>query len=142
MRISTGTSIFRAHFAIHSKIFPFYMCKPGLATTSFFFCFLFVKNPGGQINDPSPGNTVLFRSSQQLPRLASSVASGTTEIQGHSQVCHTRCTAIDANLDSAFVKKNELVFVVPIIALWPPLTTPLVTTVQSLTRLSRRHRCL
>ena len=38
---------------------------PGLATNSF-FCFLFVK---GQINDPSLGNTILFRSSQQLPRL-------------------------------------------------------------------------
>ena len=34
---------------------------PGLATNSIFFCFLFVT--------PHWGNTLLFRSSQQLPRL-------------------------------------------------------------------------
>ena len=35
----------------------------------FFLRFLFVKTLGGQINDPSSGNTILYRSSQQLPRL-------------------------------------------------------------------------
>ena len=45
---------------------------------------------------PHRGNTILFRSSQQLPDLrlgpstASCVASGTTEMQGHRQVCCAR----------------------------------------------------
>ena len=59
---------------------------------------------------PHRGNTILFRSSQQLPRLclgplkgfsadmvlfkgprlASCIASGTTEIQGHRQVWRAR----------------------------------------------------
>ena len=45
------------------------------------------------------------------PRLASCVASGTTEIQGHRQVCRARrggprtpSTTTDANLDCAFVE--------------------------------------
>ena len=48
---------------------------------------------------PHRGNTILFRSSQQHPRfrlapfsgprLASCIASGTTEIQGHRQVWRT-----------------------------------------------------
>ena len=38
---------------------------PGLATNSIFFCFLFVKTP----LTPNRGNTILFRSSQQPPRL-------------------------------------------------------------------------
>ena len=41
--------------------------------TQLLFCFLFVKKiiylPVGQINDPHRGNTILFHSSQQLPRL-------------------------------------------------------------------------
>ena len=46
------------------------------------------------------------------PQLASCVASGTTEIKGHSQVWHARLgdprtlsTTTDANLDCAFVEK-------------------------------------
>ena len=77
------------------------------------------------------GNTILFRSSQQLPRLrlgpwrafwadtapfkgprlTSCVASGTTEIQRHRQVWRARrggprtpSTTTDANLDCAFVE--------------------------------------
>ena len=74
---------------------------------------------------PHWGNTVLFRSSQQLPRLrlgprlASCVASGTTEIQGHHQVCLARLgcpripsTKADANLDCAFAE-NALVYADP-----------------------------
>ena len=50
------------------------------------------------------------------PRLASCVASGTTEIQGHRQVCRARrggprtpSTTTDANLDCAFVE-NALIY--------------------------------
>ena len=47
--------------------------EPGLATNSIFFCFLFVKNSliclEGKSMTPHRGNTILFRSSQQLPRL-------------------------------------------------------------------------
>ena len=50
------------------------------------------------------------------PRLASCVASRTTEIQGHRQVCRARrggprtlSTTTDANLDCAFVK-NALIY--------------------------------
>ena len=53
------------------------------------------------------------------PRLASCVASGTTEIQGHSQVCRARrggprtpSTTTDANLDCAFVA-NALFYADP-----------------------------
>ena len=80
---------------------------------------------------PHWGNTILFHSSQQLPRLclgslkgfqadrvpfkgprlASCVASASTEIQGHRQVCRARCggprtpsPTTDANLDCAFVE--------------------------------------
>ena len=86
---------------------------------------------------PHRGNTILFRSSQQLPhlrlgplkafrantapfegpRLASCIASGTTEIQGHRQVCRARrggprtlSRTTLANLDCAFVE-NTLVFI-------------------------------
>ena len=79
---------------------------------------------------PRRGNTILFRSSQQLPspsrileglfeltrrpssgpQLTSCVASGTTKKQGHGQVCiarregpRTPSTTTDANLDCAFV---------------------------------------
>ena len=45
------------------------------------------------------------------PRLASCIASGTTEIQGHCQVCRARrggprtpSTTTDTNLDCAFVE--------------------------------------
>ena len=48
------------------------------------------------------------------PQFASCVASGTTEIQGHSQVCRVRhegprtpSTTTDANLDCAFVLKTN-----------------------------------
>ena len=45
----------------------------GLATNSIIFCFLFVKKSliclEGKSMTPHRGNTVLFRSSQQLPRL-------------------------------------------------------------------------
>ena len=46
---------------------------PGLATNSILFCFLFVKKSliclEGKSMTPRRGNTFLFRSSQQLPRL-------------------------------------------------------------------------
>ena len=70
------------------------------------------------------------------PRLASCVASGTTEIQGHRQVCRARrggprtpSRTTDANLDCAFVE-NALLFVVPNIGgarapLGLPLSAPL-----------------
>ena len=89
---------------------------------------------------PNWGKTVLFRSSQQLPRLrlgplkgffegpfkvfkgpqlASCVASGTTEIQGHCQVCcarrrgpRTPSTATDANHDCALFE-NALFYTDP-----------------------------
>ena len=87
---------------------------------------------------PHRGNTVLFRSSQQIPRLcfepskgflslapfwgprlASCFASGTTEIQGHRQVWGARhegprtpSTTTDANLDCAFVE-NALFYTDP-----------------------------
>ena len=45
----------------------------GLATNSIFFCFLFYENSliclEGKSMTPHRGNTFLFRSSQQLPRL-------------------------------------------------------------------------
>ena len=45
----------------------------GLATNSIFFCFLFVKKSliclEGKSMTPHWGNAILFRSSQQLPRL-------------------------------------------------------------------------
>ena len=101
---------------------------------------------------PHWGNTILFRSSQQLPRrafwadtapfkgprLASCVASGTTEIQGHRHVCcarrggpRTPSTTIDANLDCAFVE-NALFNTDPWLwkanrielSLWPYLYPP------------------
>ena len=107
----------------------------GLATNSNFFCFLFVKTHrfAGRPNQwPLIGET-LFSSippSSSLisvsdprrafwadtapfsgPRLASCVASGTTEIQGHRQVCRARrggprtlSLTTDANLDCAFVE--------------------------------------
>ena len=55
----------------------------------------------------------------QTRRLASCVASGTTEIQGHRQVCRARrggprtpSTTTDANLDCAFVE-NALFYTDP-----------------------------
>ena len=49
----------------------------------------------------------------EVPRLASCVASGTTEIQGHRQVWRARRggprTTTDANLDCAFVE-NALIY--------------------------------
>ena len=73
--------------------------------------------PGGQINEPS------YFSLPFLPATASSpsrcVASGTTEIQGHRQVCRARCgghrtpsRAADAILDCAFVE-NALIYTDP-----------------------------
>ena len=50
----------------------FEMSLTGLDTNSIFLCFLFVTNhlPGREISDPHiSGNAILFRSSQQLPRL-------------------------------------------------------------------------
>ena len=45
----------------------------GLATNSIFFCFLFVKKSliclEGKSMTPHRGNTILFRSSQELPRI-------------------------------------------------------------------------
>ena len=41
----------------------------GLATNSIFLCFLFVKGLEGKSMTPHRGNTILFRSSQQLPHL-------------------------------------------------------------------------
>ena len=93
-------------------------------TNSIFFCFLFVSS--------SSGKHFFFRSSQLLPRLrlaphnwqafwadrapfkgprlASCIASGTRDIEGHSQVCRARrrgprtpSRTRDANLDCAFV---------------------------------------
>ena len=80
---------------------------------------------------PHRRDTIFFRSSQQLPRLegrrvssksprlASCVASGTTEIQGHRQVCQARhggprapSTTADANLHCAFVE-NALFYTDP-----------------------------
>ena len=68
---------------------------------------------------PHQGNAILFRSSQQLPRLrlsprlASCVASGTTGVQGHHQVCRARrggprtpSTTTDANLDCELLKTH------------------------------------
>ena len=107
--------------------------------------------PGRQINDPLSGKcySLLFLPatpsslSQTLkglttatapfkgPGLASCIASGTTEIQGHHQVCRarrggprTRSRTADANLDCASVKK-ALVFVAP--KIWrarAPLAAP------------------
>ena len=68
--------------------------------TQFFsvsFLLKLIDLPGGQINDPLVGET-LFSSvppsnslvSVSEPRLASRIASGTTEIQGHRQVCRAR----------------------------------------------------
>ena len=55
------------------------------------------------------GTTILFRSSQQLPRLC---LVRETELQGHRQVCRARrggpctpSTKTDANLDCAFDEK-------------------------------------
>ena len=113
----------------------------GVATNSIFFCFLFAKKiidlPGGKINDPSlgkilfsfvpPSNSLAVVSDPwrafwtatapfKGPRLASCVASGSTERQGNSQVCHARhggprtpSKTTDANLDCAFVM-NALVY--------------------------------
>ena len=115
----------------------------GLATNSIFFCFLFVKNhwlawrPNQwpliwetlfsfvplrnilvSVSDPWRAfwdDTAPFKG----PRLASSLASRTTEIQGHSQVCRARresprtpSTTTDANLDCAFVE-NALFYTDP-----------------------------
>ena len=105
----------------------------GLTTNSIIFCVPFGEKifylPGGQT--PRWGNTSLpflpatpstpsqtFEGLFELtlrpsraPRLASCVASGTTEIQGHCQVCRARrrgprtpSTTVDANLDCAFVE--------------------------------------
>ena len=56
------------------------------------------------------------------PQLALGVASGTTETQGHYQVCRARCggprtpsRTTDANLDSAFVKNA---FVLNVLKVW------------------------
>ena len=47
--------------------------SPGLATNSIILCFLFCKKSSicleGKSMTPYRGNTILFRSSQQLPRL-------------------------------------------------------------------------
>ena len=47
--------------------------RPGQATNSIFFCFLFCEKSliclEGKSMTPRRGNTILFRSSQQLPRL-------------------------------------------------------------------------
>ena len=53
---------FRITFFILDQVWPL---------TQIFFCFLFVKSPGppGKSMTPHQGNTILFRSSQQLPRL-------------------------------------------------------------------------
>ena len=84
---------------------------PGLATNSIFFCFLFCKKSliclEGKSMTPHRGNNILLCSSQQLPRLclvplkdflswrgalqgSLCDASGTTEKQGHCQVCSAR----------------------------------------------------
>ena len=55
------------------------------------FLYKIIDLPEGQINDPHRGNTIFCSSSQQHPRLASCVASGTrtptlgAEVLGHSQ---------------------------------------------------------
>ena len=68
--------------------------------------------PGGHINDPSSGNTNLFTNSLasvsdpwrafwadmvhfKCPRLASCIASGTTEIQGHCQARRSQDSVTD-----------------------------------------------
>ena len=68
---------------------------------------------------PHRGNTILFCSSQQLPRLRLMHASGTAEIQGHCQVWRARrggprtlSTTADTNLDCAFVE-NALFYINP-----------------------------
>ena len=106
--------------------------SPGLATNSIFFCFLSVKNHWFAHHWPLVGETLLSSvpPSNSLvsvsdprrafwadtapfsgPRLTSCVASGTTEIQGHRQVCRARprghrtpSRTTDANLDCAFVE--------------------------------------
>ena len=115
----------------------------GLATNSIFFCFLFVKNHWfawranqwpliGEtlFSSVPPSNSLVSVSDPRRafwadtapfsgPRLASCVASGTTEIQGHRQVCRARrggprtpSTTTDANLDCAFVE-NALFYTDP-----------------------------
>ena len=109
---------------------------PGLATNSIFSCFLFVKNHwfapwrGNPFFSLPPSNSLVSVSDQRRafwadtvpfsgPRLALCVASGSTEIQGHHQVCRARrgaprtpSTTTDANLDCAFVE-NALLFIDP-----------------------------
>ena len=105
-----------------------------------FFVFAFVKKIIDVINDPLSGRTFfsfapssnsLFLVSDALKafsadmtpfkgsRFALCVASGTTEIQGHRQVCRARrrgprtpSTTTDANLDCAFVE-NALFYINP-----------------------------
>ena len=57
----------------HRKSPQSHQLLPGLATNSIFFCFLFGKKSliclKGKSMTPHRENTILFRSSQQLPRL-------------------------------------------------------------------------
>ena len=96
-------------------------CPPGRATNWIFFCLLFCRKksliclkgksmtPHGTLFSSVPSSNSLVSVSD--PRLASCVASGTTEVQGHCQVCRARrgcprtpSTTTGANLDCAFVE--------------------------------------
>ena len=114
------------------------MFTSGLDTNSIFLCFLFVKNHwfawranqwitphwGNTFSSAPPSNSLFSVSDPWRaswvdtapfsgPRLASCVASRTTEIQGHCQVCRTRprgprtlSKTAYAYLDFAFVGKR------------------------------------
>ena len=61
-------------------------CAGGVAPNyfiSFIFLYWILDLPGGQINDPSMilGDTILFRSSQQLPRLSLGPLKGAVSAQ-------------------------------------------------------------
>ena len=127
----------------HKAVSTAARCAAGLDTNSIFFCFLFVKNHWfawranqwpliGEtlFSSVPPSNSLVSVSDPRRafwadtapfsgPRLASCVASGTTEIQGHRQVCRARrggprtpSTTTDANLDCAFVE-NALIYTDP-----------------------------
>ena len=109
---------FSPNICARSKSFPtphlISWYTPGLATNSIFFCFLFMKNHWfackanqwpliGEtlISSVPPSNSLVSVSDPwraywadtppfKGPRLASCVASGTSEIQGHRQVCRAR----------------------------------------------------
>ena len=144
LRIRLGKSFLLAPVArFGPELQAFFTKAPGLATNSIFICFLFVKNHwfawranqwplvGETLFSSVPPSNSLVSVSDPWrafwadtapfkgPRLASCVASGTTEIQGHLQVCRARrggprtpSKIADANLDCAFVE-NALFYTDP-----------------------------